>query len=182
MQITIKLFNINYLRMKNKKKKNAFLSFQIGNETFAVSVGKALEVLEKQHVTQIPNVPQYVKGVINFRGNIIPVIDTRLKFNLIDLDSANKYVIIVLDLTIENRKMLIGAMADSVQDVIAIDDSSIMEVPEIGFNYNTEYLLGMIKTDLGFTMILDIDRVFSSDEIGIIKVDKPSEDQNTYKQ
>jgi purine-binding chemotaxis protein CheW len=155
--------------MENKKKKNAFLSFKIGKETFAVSVQKALEVLEKQYITQIPNAPTYVEGVINFRGHIIPVIDTRIKFNLPKREADDKYVVIVFDLLIENRKMLIGAIADSVQDVIAIDDSSIMEVPELGFNYNSEYILGMIKNENSFTMILNIDRVFSTEEVNLMK-------------
>lgn len=154
--------------MENKKKKNAFLSFRIGKETFAVSVKKALEVLEKQYITQIPNVPSYVEGVINFRGHIIPVIDTRIKFNLPKREENEKYVVIVFDLMIENKKMLIGAMADSVQDVIAFDESNILDVPEMGFNYNTEFILGMIKNENSFTMILDIDRVFSTEEVNLL--------------
>jgi purine-binding chemotaxis protein CheW len=154
--------------MENKKKKNAFLSFRIGKETFAVSVKKALEVLEKQYITQVPNVPSYVEGVINFRGHIIPVIDTRLKFNLPKREENEKYVVIVFDLLIENKKMLIGAMADSVQDVIAFDESNILDVPEMGFNYNTEFILGMIKNETSFTMILDIDRVFSAEEVNLL--------------
>jgi purine-binding chemotaxis protein CheW len=158
--------------MYNKKKKNAFLSFRIGKETFAVSVQKALEVLEKQYITQVPNVPSYVEGVINFRGHIIPVIDTRLKFNLPKREADEKYVVIVFDLLIENKKMLIGAMADSVQDVIALDELNILEVPELGFNYNTEFILGMLKNENSFTMILDIDRVFSTEEVNLINKTK----------
>jgi purine-binding chemotaxis protein CheW len=154
--------------MDNKKKKNTFLSFRIGKETFAVSVQKALEVLEKQYITQVPNVPSYVEGVINFRGHIIPVIDTRMKFNLPKREADEKYVVIVFDLLIENKKMLIGAMADSVQDVIAFDESYILEVPELGFNYNAEFILGMLKNEDSFTMILDIDRVFSVEEVNLL--------------
>ncbi len=154
--------------MINKKKKNTFLSFRIGKETFAVSVQKALEVLEKQYITQVPNVPTYIEGVINFRGKIIPVIDTRLKFNLPKREKDEKYVVIVFDLLIENKKLLIGAMADSVNDVIAFDEANILEVPELGFNYNAEFLLGMLKNQESFTMILDIDKVFSVDEVNLL--------------
>lgn len=154
--------------MKTKKKKNTFLSFRIGKETYAVSVNKALEVLEKQYITEVPNVPAYIEGVINFRGNIIPVIDTRVKFNLPRREMEDKYVVIVFDLLIDNRKMIIGAIADSVQDVIAIEEANILDVPELGFNYNAEFILGMLKNDSSFTMILDIDKVFSVDEVNLI--------------
>jgi purine-binding chemotaxis protein CheW len=154
--------------MSNKKKKNTFLSFRIGKETFAVSVQKALEVLEKQYITRVPNVPAYIEGVINFRGKIIPVLDARLKFNLPKREKDEKYVVIVFDLLVEDKKMVIGAMADSVHDVIAFDEANILEVPELGFNYNAEFILGMLKNEDSFTMILDIDKVFSSDEVTII--------------
>jgi purine-binding chemotaxis protein CheW len=155
--------------MTNKKKKNTFLSFRIGKETFAVSVQKALEVLEKQYITVVPNVPSYVEGVINFRGKIIPVIDTRLKFNLPKRAENEKFVVIVFDLLVDEKKMIIGAMADSVHDVIAFDEANILEVPELGFNYNADFILGMLKNENSFTMILDIDMVFSADEVNLIK-------------
>jgi purine-binding chemotaxis protein CheW len=154
--------------MINKKKKNTFLSFRIGKETFAVSVQKALEVLEKQYITVVPNVPDYVEGVINFRGKIIPVIDGRLKFNLPKRQEGEKYVVIVFDLLVNDKKMVIGAMADSVHDVIAFDEDNILEVPELGFNYNAEFILGMLKKENSFTMILDIDKVFSAEDVNLI--------------
>jgi purine-binding chemotaxis protein CheW len=161
------MYNVKIMNIK--KKKNSFLSFRIGKETFAVSVQKALEVLEKQYITEVPNVPDYIEGVINFRGNIIPVIDTRVKFHLPKRGKNEKYVVIVFDLFIDNKKMLIGAIADSVQDVIAFDEANILEVPELGFNYNAEFILGMLKNENSFTMILDIDKVFSVEEVSIMK-------------
>jgi len=156
--------------MSNKKRKNTFLSFRVGKETFAVSVHKALEVLEKQYITKVPNVPSYIEGVINFRGKIIPVIDTRLKFKLPKRTSDEKFVVIVFDLLIEEKKMIIGAMADSVQDVIAFDEENILEVPELGFNFNADFLTGMLKSNDTFTMILDIDKVFSTEEVNIMNL------------
>lgn len=155
--------------MINAKKKNTFLSFRIGKETFAVSVAKVLEVLEKQYITEVPNVPDYIEGVINFRGKIIPVIDTRLKFRLPKRAEGEKYVVIVFDLNVEGKKMLIGAMADSVHDVISFDETSIMDVPEMGYSYNTDFLLGMLKNETSFTMILDIDKVFSKEEVSLLQ-------------
>ncbi len=154
--------------MRNIKRKNTFLSFRIGKETFAVSVQKVLEVLEEQYITEVPNVPEYVEGVINFRGKIIPVIDTRIKFNLPKRNENEKYVVIVFDIHVEEKKMLIGAMADSVHDVLALEESNILEVPEMGYNYNAEFLLGMLKNEKSFTMILDIDKVFSKEDVNIL--------------
>jgi len=154
--------------MRNTKRKNTFLSFRIGKETFAVSVQKVLEVLEKQYITEVPNVPEYVEGVINFRGKIIPVIDTRIKFNLPRRNEDEKYVVIVFDIHLEEKKMLIGAMADSVHDVLSLDENNILEVPEMGYNYNAEFLLGMLKNEESFTMILDIDKVFSKEDVNLL--------------
>ncbi len=154
--------------MRNTKRKNTFLSFRIGKETFAVSVQKVLEVLEKQYITEVPNVPEYVEGVINFRGKIIPVIDTRIKFNLPKRTEGEKYVVIVFDIHVEEKKMLIGAMADSVHDVLALDESNILDVPEMGYNYNAEFLLGMLKNETSFTMILNIDKVFSKEDVNLL--------------
>lgn len=162
--------------MRNLKRKNTFLSFQVGKETFAVSVIKVLEVLEKQYLTEIPNASAHMKGVINFRGKIIPVIDTRLKFGLEERSPDEKYVIIVFDVHLDEKKFLIGAKADSVQDVISIEDENIMDVPELGYNYNTEYLLGMIKNEGSFTMIINIDKVFSKEEVELLS--KASENTN----
>lgn len=162
--------------MINNKKKNTFLSFRIAKETFAVSVEKVLEVLEQQYITEVPNVHDYIKGVINFRGKIIPVIDSRLKFNLSERQSEEKYVVIVFDLLIENKKMLIGAMVDNVHDVISLEESAILDLPEMGYNYNAEFIQGMLKNGESFTMILDVDKMFSREEINLINKVKHTKD------
>ncbi len=167
--------------MRNKKKKHTFLSFNIGKEIFAVTVKKVLEVLQTQHITEIPNVPDFIKGVINFRGNIIPVVETRAKFNMPSRDDDDKYVIIVFVLELKDKKIIIGAKADNVRDVIAIDDHQIQEVPELGINYNTEFLDGMLKVENGFIMILNIDKVFSSNEVIILNKNSGEEAEDKIK-
>jgi Chemotaxis signal transduction protein len=151
-------------RTKNKHK-NVFLSFRLGKETFAVSVKKVLEVLQQQHITEVPDVPSYIKGVINFRGDILPICDARLKFNLPVQSADEKCVIIVLDLQVNEHKMRIGAIADGVKDVIAIEESDIKPVPEMGLKYNAEFLSGMIKSGENFIMVLNVDKVFATDEV-----------------
>ena len=108
-----------------------------------------------------------VKGVINFRGDILPVIDTRIKFKVPATDQ-DKFVVIVLEITDNDKSVRIGAMVDSVKDVIAVDDADIKPVPELGLKYKGDFLSGMVKTEEGFTMILDINRVFTFDEIEVL--------------
>jgi purine-binding chemotaxis protein CheW len=154
--------------MLNKKQKNTFLSFSIHKETFAVSVKKVPEVLQKQYITKIPNTPEFIKGVINFRGNIIPAIEMRSKFGMPERPKNQKYVIIVFDLEIETKKILVGAIADRVNDVIAFNQTDVKDVPDLGLEYSIEFIKGMVKSADKFIMILDIDKIFSHEEVNII--------------
>jgi purine-binding chemotaxis protein CheW len=165
-------------RVRNKHK-NVFLSFKLGKETFAVSVNKVLEVLQKQHITEIPDLPKYIKGVINFRGDILPVFDARLKFNLEIPDNDIQNVIIVFDLATENKKTRIGGVVDGVKDVLPFEESEIKPVPELGLKYNADYIKGMIKMGENFIMVLDIDKVFSDEESHTM-ITKIQEARNIY--
>jgi purine-binding chemotaxis protein CheW len=154
-------------RVKNKHK-NVFLSFKLRKELFAVSVKKVLEVLQQQHITEIPDLPVYIKGVINFRGDILPIFDARLKLNLPVLSEDGQSVIIVLDLAAEHKNIRIGVMVDGVKDVLTFDENDIKPVPEMGLKYNPEYINGMIKAGDSFIMILDVDKVFTTDDVNIL--------------
>jgi len=148
--------------------KNHYLSIKLGDELFAVDVRKVLEVLQKQQITKVPNVPDFIKGVINFRGEILPVIDARQKFNMPTREEGQKHVIIVLDLETDNRKLMLGVMADGVKDVLELSNDDVKDVPDMGCNYNVEFLKGMVRLDNRFLMVLNVDRVFSSEEINMI--------------
>jgi purine-binding chemotaxis protein CheW len=141
--------------------KQTFLTFLLGREYFAVNVAKVLEVLERQHITTIPQAPEQILGIINFRGDILPVVDTRLKFNLPSQNSEDKNFVIVYDISTEGNKFVIAATADSVKDVIEIADSEIKPVPEMGISYNTRYIIGAVRRDNSFIMLLDIEKIFS---------------------
>jgi len=147
--------------------KNSFLSFMLGNELFALNVKYVLEVLENQRITRVPKTPDYIRGVINFRGEILPVIHTHIKFNMKYTFDEEKAVIIVLDFQLFDRKVLLGIMADMVRDVLEIPDNQVLSVPELGSSYNTDFLTGMWKTAQGFIMILDAEKVFSIEELTI---------------
>jgi purine-binding chemotaxis protein CheW len=148
--------------------KQAYLSFRLNKELFAVNAFKVLEVLEQQYITEIPQTPAYVLGVINFRGEILPVFDTRRKFNMPARDEKQKFVIVVLDLTINDQKVLIGTTADGVKDVIEIDDKEIKDVPEVGSSFNTEFLDGILYRDNGFIMMLNVDKVYAEENVELM--------------
>jgi len=145
--------------------KEVFLSFKLGNELFAVTVKKVLEVLQKQQLTEVPETPDFILGVINFRGEIVPVADTRKKFRLPQQGENEKFVIIILELQINEETILIGTTADAVKDVIEIAFEEIKIVPNMGGQVNPEFISGMVQRNEKFIMILDVDKVFSLQEI-----------------
>jgi purine-binding chemotaxis protein CheW len=149
---------------------NTYLSFIVGEELFALNVNKVLEVLDKQHITRVPNAPDYIKGIINFRGDVVPVFESRHKFNLGQRDSNMSYVIIVLDLSTENETFRIGAIVDKVKDVISFDDSELKPVPAMSKDFNSDFLKGIFRQNEAFIMVLDVEKVFTNDEICQIKV------------
>lgn len=146
--------------------KQTYLSFRLMNELFAVSVYKVLEVLEKQAITTIPKAPDFLAGVINFRGEVLPVIDIRKKFNMTDREEDEKYVIIVLDLCI-NGNFQVGAMVDGVNDVVEFSNDQLKDVPKLGYSYNSEFINGMYHSNDGFVMILDFEKIVSEEDIKI---------------
>lgn len=152
--------------MPNETKEiNTFLSFVIDNELFAVSVGKVLEVLQKQKITRVPNVTDDILGVTNFRGDIIPVFETRRKFGISFNEHWEKYVIIVIEINANEQKKVIGAKADKVKDVITIDDKDILEVPKMSNKFKEEVISGIFKKNNDYIMLLDIDKMFTEQEI-----------------
>jgi purine-binding chemotaxis protein CheW len=153
------------MQTKTSLEVNSFLSFRIGNETFAANVKNVLNILEMTKITSVPKAPAYMKGVINLRGSVLPVIDSRLKFNLEESDFTSNTCIIVLELHTGSDPIIIGTIVDAVKEVLEIEDNNILPPPSIGTSYRTDFLKGMYKSDEGFIMILDAEKVFASDEI-----------------
>jgi len=151
------------------KSQNTYLSFVLAGEIFAVNVHKVLEVVEMQKITQLPQTPDYILGMINFRGEVLPVVDTRQKFNMSRSTNLEKNVIIVLDLNIKDEPLMLGTVVDAVKDVLEITPDKIKNVPVMGAKYSSELVRGMVKTPEGFIIILDIDRVFSTDLLTLIQ-------------
>lgn len=144
---------------------NSYLSFKLGGETFAANVGKVLNILEMTEITKVPKAPEYMKGVINLRGTVLPVVDTRIKFNMPATEYTNNTCILVMEVEVDGEHVQVGGLVDAVQAVLEIDQEDILPPPSIGSKYRSEFISGMAKIDDKFIMLLNMDRVFSSDEI-----------------
>ncbi len=146
-----------------------YLSFIVCDELFAVNVANVLEVLQKQRITHVPNAPGYIKGIINFRGEVVPVFESRNKFNLPPRPGESSYVVIVFDFSEGTEVFRIGTVVDRVKDVITIDDNEIKPVPPMSKDFNTDFLLGIFKQRNDFILLLNVEKVFTNDEIIAIK-------------
>ncbi|HEY3308514.1 MAG TPA: chemotaxis protein CheW [Desulfuromonadaceae bacterium] len=142
-----------------------YLTFKLDEEVFALDVAKVREILEESSITKVPQTPDFMRGVINLRGSVVPVIDLRLKFGMSATERTVNTCIIVVEVQLEDELIVLGALADSVQEVIEMEPSQIEAAPHIGSRLNTDFIRGMGKHDNRFIMILDIDRVFSSAEL-----------------
>jgi purine-binding chemotaxis protein CheW len=144
---------------------STYLSFVVHNELFAINVSKVLEVLQQQSLTHVPNAPEYIRGIINFRGEIVPVFETRTKFNLPQREDENNFVIIVIDLSTDTEIFRVGAIVDKVKDVINIDEADIKPIPAMSKDFNTSFLHGIFKLQNDFIMLLNVEKLFSSEEL-----------------
>ena len=149
-----------------KIESKAYLTFALGEEKFAIPVDHVQEVVEFGQVTKVPNAPGYMLGIINLRGRVLPLLDTKLKLGLPATERTQKSRIMVLDIQTENEKSLqIGAMVDVAREVVEISASEIQEAPEFENLKTTAPITGIVNNHGDITMIMDITRVFSVNEV-----------------
>jgi len=146
-----------------------YLTFKLGQEIFATDVAKVREVLDLAAITAIPRTPELMRGVINLRGAVVPVVDLRLCFEMTKTESTRNTCIVVVEVMLDNESTVIGALADSVEEVIDLEPEQIEPPPRIGTQIRTDFIRGIGKRDAQFIMILDIDRVFSAEELAAIR-------------
>jgi len=144
-----------------------YLAFNLGKESFALDVANLREILEFTSVTKVPKTPEFMRGVINLRGSVVPVLDMRMKFNLSMVEKTVDTCIIVTEVLSNGKTTIFGALVDSVQEVFELEPDQIEPAPKIGTGAETEFIEGMGKRDEEFIIILDIDKVFSMDELKI---------------
>lgn len=147
----------------------SYLTFKLGQETFGANVSRILNILEMTKITKVPKSPPYMKGVINLRGAVLPLIDTRIKFDLGETEYTTNTCILVLDIDISGESVHVGALVDSVLEVIEIDDNQIQPPPSIGSKYKSEFIEGVAKINDEFIMLLNMDMIFSTQEVSLLK-------------
>jgi len=146
-----------------------YLTFRLGEEIFALDITQVREVLDYTTITRVPRMPKFMRGVINLRGSVVPVVDLRLKFDMAATERTLNTCIIIAEVAIGNERTLLGALADSVQEVIDLDPGQIEPPPRLGTSIHTEFIRGLGKRDEQFMIILDVDRVFSNDELVLVQ-------------
>lgn len=146
-----------------------YLSFTLADEVFAVDVARVREILEFTNATRIPQTPPYLRGVINLRGSVVPVVDLRLLFGLSATQRTINTCVIVLELKVDGETVIAGALADSVREVLELEPAEIEAAPRLGTRLNTDFIKGMGKRHDQFLMLLDIDRIFSDEAVGVIQ-------------
>jgi purine-binding chemotaxis protein CheW len=146
-----------------------YLTYKLDEEVFALDIGKVREVLDFTSITKVPRTPEFMRGVINLRGSVVPVVDLRIKFGLSKTEKTVNTCIIIVEVTVDNETTVLGALADSVQEVLDLEPGHIEPAPKIGTRLNTEFIKGMGKRDNKFIIILDIDKIFSTDELALVQ-------------
>jgi len=146
-----------------------YLTFKLAGEVFALDISKVREVMDFTKVTKVPQTPDFMLGVINLRGSVVPVVDMRLKFGMTMTEKSVNTCIIIVEIELDGETTVLGALADSVQEVMDLDPDQIEPAPRIGTRLNTKFIKGMGKRDKQFIIILDIDKVFSSDELSMAR-------------
>jgi purine-binding chemotaxis protein CheW len=147
-----------------------YLTYKLADEVFALDIGKVREVLDFGELTRVPRMPDFMRGVINLRGKVVPVVDQRIRFGMPRTERTVDTCIIITEVVLGGETTVLGAMADSVQEVLDLESAHIEPPPRIGSRLHTEFITGIGKHPSGrFIIILDIDRIFSGDELSLVQ-------------
>lgn len=156
---------------------DTYLTFSLGKENFAIDVTYVEKILEYQQVTKIPKSPEFMLGVFNLRGEVIPLIDTRLKFGMEATPITNSTCVFVINVRIDGELVKLGALVDNVKDVIKIENDQILPLPNIGKQNKAEFIRGVFRTNDMFHLLLNVDKIFSVDEVIELKAENFDLDQ-----
>lgn len=143
---------------------NEFLTFRLGNEEYGIEILKVQEIRGYDAITQIANAPDFIKGVVNLRGIIVPIIDMRIKFKLSDVTYDQFTVVIILNVA----GRVIGVVVDGVSDVITLEAGQMRATPELGSVIDTEYIMGLGAVDERMLILIDIEKLMDSSDMGIL--------------
>jgi len=153
------------MNMATTRGMTQYLTYKLADEVFAFDIAKVREVLDFTAITKVPRTPDFMRGVINLRGSVVPVVDMKLKFGMPMTERNVNTCVIIVEVNVDGSTTVLGALADSVQEVIDLEPEHIEPAPRIGSAVYHDFVLGMGKRDNRFVMILDLDKVFSAREI-----------------
>ncbi|MDA8126877.1 MAG: chemotaxis protein CheW [Deltaproteobacteria bacterium] len=149
----------------SKGREGKYLTFSLAGEEYGIGILKVKEIIGLMEITRVPQTPSYVKGVINLRGKVIPVVDLRAKFGLEAEECTERTCVVVVEVARESGQVLIGSVVDSVSEVLNIKEGEIEDTPDFGVNLDTRCIMGMAKAGSGIKILLDIDSVLGNDEL-----------------
>ena len=150
-------------------KEGKYLTFTLAEEEYGIGILKIKEIIGMMPITSVPRTPEFVKGVINLRGKVIPVIDLRLRFGMEELEYTERTCIIVVEIEGQTGIILIGIVVDAVSEVLNIKNEDMEDTPAFGTKLNTQYILGMAKMEGGVKILLDIDQVLNAEELSALE-------------
>jgi purine-binding chemotaxis protein CheW len=142
-----------------------YLTFNLGGEQYGLEILKVREIIGIMDITRVPRTPEFIRGIINLRGKVIPVIDLRKKFNMMTIEDTEQTCIIVVDMLFENNLLLMGIIVDSVSEVLDIDTDEVEDTPIFGSSVSTDFIQGIAKTKGGVKILLNIEKVLTTNEI-----------------
>jgi purine-binding chemotaxis protein CheW len=149
-------------------KEGKYLTFSLAGEEYGIGILKVKEIIGMMPITTVPRTPGFLKGVINLRGKVIPVVDLRLKFGMEEMSYTERTCIIVAEMQGGSGNIQMGIVVDSVSEVLNIKGMDVEETPAFGAKLDTDYILGMAKMNGGVKILLDIDKVLSAEETGLV--------------
>lgn len=161
--------SINETISGETNREGKYLTFTLANEDYGIGILKIKEIIGMMPITSVPQTPTFVKGVVNLRGKVIPVVDLRLKFGMPSIDYTERTCIIVVEISGQTGAVKIGIVVDAVSEVLSIKGEDIENTPAFGTRVNTDYILGMAKMGGKVKILLDIDQVLSANDIASLE-------------
>ncbi len=152
------------------EREGKYLTFTLDKEEYGISILKIKEIIGMMPITTVPQTPEFVKGVINLRGKVIPVVDLRLRFAMESIEYTERTCIIVVEIEGASGTVMIGIVVDAVSEVLNIKGEDIEDTPTFGTKLDTEYILGMAKMEGGVKILLDINRVLHGEEVAMLEM------------
>ena len=143
----------------------SYLSFKIGSEYYAANVSYVQNIIEYSEITKVPEMPEYMLGITNLRGKVLPVVDARIKFGIENTEITTNTCILVMEVQVDDEDIFVGTLVDGVSEVLEIEQEEIKETPSIGTTVKNEFIHGIYHDDEKFIMILNMNKIFSSDAV-----------------